>query len=130
MDEARFWSGANPDQDVPTVDVSDLKAVQNLYKTLEATHPGSGVDIEIVRTACSAGADIAAVTYRYSMLQMLKMFPGDLLAPSRANEEFHDVALNVAARIQMKWMQVGSPQPRLPFDVEAFLQDARKASLQ
>jgi hypothetical protein len=133
MDEARFWPGAKPDEDVPKVDVPDLKAMRSLYKAVEAMNPreqgGVGVDIEIVRAACSAGADIGAVSYRYSMLQLLAMFPGDLLAPWSDNGEFHDAVFKVAARIQMKWMEVGVPQPRLPFDVEVFLQEARKASL-
>jgi hypothetical protein len=52
MDEARFWPGANPDEDVPKVDVADLKAIESLYKAVEAMNPGKqggvGVDIEIV----------------------------------------------------------------------------------
>ncbi|HEY6304644.1 MAG TPA: hypothetical protein VIX14_16420 [Terriglobales bacterium] len=133
MDEDRFWPGANPDEDVPKVDVPDLKAVRGLYKAVEGMNPGQqgcvGIDIEIVRAACSAGADVGAVSYRYSMLQLLTMFPGDLLAPWSDNGEFHDAVFKVAARIQMKWIEVGVPQPRLPFDLEVFLQEVRKASL-
>ena len=133
MDEARFWPGANPDDDVPKVDVPDLKAMRSLYKAVEAMNPGKqggvGVDIEIARAACGAGADMGAVSYRYSMLQLLAMFPGDLLAPWSDNGEFQDAVFKVAARIQMKWMEVGVPQPRLPFDVEVFLQEVRRASL-
>lgn len=132
MDQARLWPGANPGEDVPKVDMADLKAVQRLYKTVGAMNPGKqgvvGVDTDIVRAACSAGADIGAVTYRCGMLGLLRMLPGDLLAPWMNSGEFHDAVFKVAASIQMKWIEVGIPRPSLPFDVEAFLQEVRKAS--
>jgi hypothetical protein len=59
MDEARFWPGANPDEDVPTVDEVDLKSVWSIYQDIETRTPGKnvGVDISIIRDACSAAAD-------------------------------------------------------------------------
>ena len=130
MHEARLWpGGGTPGEDVPTVDVADLKSVWSIYKAVEAMNPGKqgsvGVDIEIVRGACSAGADICAVTYRCAMLRILEMLYAERLVPSRANE-FLAAELKVAATIPMKWMETGVPQSGLPFDVDAFFQEVRK----
>jgi hypothetical protein len=87
--------------------------------------PWSGVDIDIIRGACSAGADIGAVTYRCAMLGILEMLSAERLVPWRANE-FLAAVLKVAATIPMKWMETGVPQSELPFDVDAFFQEVRK----
>jgi hypothetical protein len=128
MHEARLWpGGGTPGEDVPTVDVADLKSVWSIYRDMEARNPGKqfGVGIDIIRGACSAGADIGAVTYRCAMLGMLEMLSAERLVPWRANE-FLATVLKVAATIPMKWMETGVPQSGLPFDVDAFFQEVRK----
>jgi len=128
MPEARLWpSGGTPGEDVPTVDVADLKSVWSIYRDMEARNPGKqfGVDIDIIRGACSAGADIGAITYRCAMLGILEMLSAERLVSWRANE-FLAAVLKVAATIPMKWMETGVPQSGLPFDVDAFFQEVRK----
>ena len=130
MQEDPFWLVGNPGEDVPTVDVADLKSVWSIHRDMEARNPGKqgAVGISIIRDACSAGADIGAVCYRCAMLEMLGMLPRDLDVPWRANEELPDPAFKVAATIPMKWMGIGIPQSGLPFDVAAFLQGVREES--
>jgi len=130
MHEARLWpGGGTPGVDVPVVDVADLKSVWSIYRDREAGNPGIqfGVDLDIIRGVCSAGADVGAVTYRCAMLGMLEMLSAERLLPWRA-DEFFAAAAKVAATIPMQWMEAGVPQSRLPFDVDAFFEEVRKES--
>jgi hypothetical protein len=130
MDEERSWRGGNPGGDVPMVEVADLRAVWGTYQDFAARHPGKQVAVgaAVLEEACSQRVDIEAVIYRYWMLQMLEMCCGDLLAPWRQSGHFHEAVFRVAARIPMKWMEMGVPQQGLPFDVDLFAQELRKES--
>jgi hypothetical protein len=57
---------------------------------------------------------------------MLEMLPAEPQGPWRQNGEFLEAVFTVAARLLLKWMEVGVPQPGLPFDVDAFFQEVRK----
>ena len=131
MDEERCWPGGNPGEAVPAVEAADLHSVWNTHQDIEAQHPGKAVAVgaTLLEHVCSHGADIGAITYRSAMLQMLEMCGGDLLAPWRQSVHFHEDVFRVAARIPMKWMEVGVPQQGLPFDVNLFLQELSKESL-
>jgi hypothetical protein len=83
---------------------------------------------QYIKRACSARADLPAVTYRSSMLGLLEMCPGDLLAPWKRGGALDEAVFKVAATIAMKWMETGVPQSGLPFDVDAFIQEVDKES--
>lgn len=68
---------------MPTVDVSDLKAVWSICRDIEQKHPGKqvGVCTTLIESVCSPGAGNRAVMYRGGMLQILEIACGDLLNP-------------------------------------------------
>ena len=121
------FSIGNPGEDVPTIDVADLKSLWSIYRDMETRNVG-GIGIRIIRDACSAGADIGAILYRSSMIDVLEICPGDLLARWKRSGEFNEVVFRVAATIPMKWVEGGVPQSHLPFDVDAFIQELQKES--
>ena len=122
--------GGNPGEPVPAVGMKDLRSVWNIYKDIESRRSGEqvGVDISVIEHACSATADVRAVTYRCGMLQILERLPGDLLAPWKESGQLVDAVFSVAARIPMNWIGIGIPQSRLPFDVDSFLDELRLES--
>jgi hypothetical protein len=127
MQETRFPPVGNPGEDVPTIDVADFKSLWSIYRDMEARNVGS-IGIRILRDACSAGADVGAVLYRGSMIDLMEMCPGDLLARWKRSGEFDEVVFRVAATIPMKWVEGGVPQSHLPSDVDAFIQELQKES--
>ena len=124
-----LWVG-NPGEPVPVVEMEDLKSAWHIYKDIESRHPGEqvGVGISVIEHACSATADVRAVTYRCGMLQILERLAGDLLAPWQQSGQLDDSVFRVAARIPMNWISVGIPQSGLPFDIDAFLDELRAES--
>ena len=130
MQETTFSPLGNPDEAAPTIDVADLKSLWSVYHDMEMRNPGKhgAVGVGIIRDACSVGANISAVWYRGAMLQMLDMFPGELLTRWKRNGEFDEVVFRVAATIPMKRMQGGVPQSHLPLNVDAFIQELQKES--
>ena len=124
------FSIGNPGEDVPTIDVADLRSLWSIYRDMEVRNIGAlgSIGIRIVRDACSPGADIGAVLYRSSILTILEIYPGDLLARWKRSGEFDEVVFRVAATIPMKWVEGGVPQSHLPFDVDAFIQELQKES--
>ena len=124
-----LWVG-NPGEPVPVVEMEDLKSAWNIYKDIASRHPGEqvSVGISVIEHACSATADVRAVTYRCGMLQILEKLAGDLLAPWKESGQLDDAVLRVAARIPMNWIGVGIPQSGLPFDIDAFVDELRADS--
>lgn len=126
-----MWpGGGSPGEDVPIVDVADLKSVWGIHRDIEARHPGEqvGIGVDVLRRACNAGVDIGAVSYRLAMLGILAMSLSERLAPWKVDGEFPAAVFKVAATIPMKWMGIGVPQSSLPFDVDAFFQEVQKGS--
>jgi hypothetical protein len=62
------------------------------------------------------------------MLGLLEMCRGDALITWKRSGQFHGAVFRVAANIPMKWMKVGVPQPELPFDADAFVEQVREQS--
>jgi hypothetical protein len=120
----------NSGEPVPTVEMGDLKSAWNIYQDIESRHPGKqvGVDISVIQHACSATADVRAVTYRCGMLQVLERLAADRLVPWKGNGRLDDGVFSVAARIPMNWIGVGIPQSGLPFDVGSFFDELRLES--
>ena len=117
-----------PGEPVPMVDAADFKSAWNFFRQIESEHPGGGIgiDVELIKRACSAGADIGAVAYRCQMLWLLEMCRGDALIPWKRSGQFDEAVFGVAANIPMKWMEVGVPQPDLPFEADAFIEQVRE----
>jgi hypothetical protein len=134
MSENPCWPGGNPGGDVPIVDAADLESVSNLYRdvasraTTRQSESNPAIGIELLKQVCSLGADVPAVAYRYMMLQLLGHVSGLEEAPWRRLGQLNQSVLKVAARIPMKWMEVGSPQRGLPFDVDSFFLEVDKES--
>lgn len=89
----------------------------------------TATSIHLFEQVCSPGADVQAVWYRLSMLQML---PGPLgvLSPWLRDGEPVDAVFKVAATFPMERMSVGVPQQELPFDVKGFLAEIEKQNNQ
>ena len=112
-------SGAGNDGALPTVDPADL---QNVWAMLclfqrEAGGQSGSDDIRLYERVCRRDADVHAVWFRASMLQL---FAG-MLEPWTQNGEFDDVVFQVAATFPMKKMSVDVVRRGPPFDVEEFL---------
>jgi hypothetical protein len=112
---------------VPVVDSADIKVMWAYGQKLKAQHPkGLAVEVGIYKRICSPGADIRAVSYRYQMLGLLEM----MLQAAWPGGEPSANAFKVAARMDLHWMAVGTPQNGFPFSVQGFLAEALRESLQ
>ena len=127
QDERSLRPFGTPGEPVPIVDTADLESVWSTYWQIGSEHPG-GIDVGLIRRACSAGADAGAVAYRCQMLWLLEMCRGDALIIWKRSGRFHEAVFRVAANIPMKWMEVGVPQTALPFDADAFVEQVREQS--
>jgi hypothetical protein len=121
---------AGSDDALPTVNPADL---QNVWAMLclfqgQAGGPSGNDDIRLHERVCSPGADVHAIWFRASMLQVL----AGTLAPWTHNGEVDDAVFQVAAAFPMKKIPVGVAQQGLPFDVEEFVREieARTISYQ
>lgn len=112
-----------PGEAVPVVEVEDIKAVYRLHQELGARHPGKqvAVGMSLLQSACPE-ADIRAVAYRCSMLQMLER----LLQPAWDGGQLSENSFKAAAKLDLEWMPVGVVKKGLPLDLEMFLSDASR----
>ena len=108
---------------VPEVDFADMKAMWAYIQDLKQRHPEGSVAIGegIWRRGCSSDADIRAVSYRLGALGLLEM----LLQPAYSGGQWSEAALKAASKMELTWMQMGTVYNALPFDVVAFLAQAR-----
>ena len=114
--DALFGKAGEP---VPVVDLKDLKAMRDFSVELKKQHPNGrfGVGMELLKTVCSPGADVSAISYRLSLLGMFEM----ILKATYPGGHLSDKALKVAAEMELSWMPVGVPQNNMGFDVEVFI---------
>jgi hypothetical protein len=115
-----------PGAPVPAVDPEDLKAIWRLHREIASQRPGEsvGIDNTVMVGRCKPGADVHALAYRTSMLQVLQRVARDSLAPWTKNTELDDAVFRVAADIPMEWIGT-EERNRLPFDVEELLRRLR-----
>jgi hypothetical protein len=115
---------------VSTVDPKDVKAIWILSSDYEKEHPGKSgaVGVEILKSVCSPGANIAAITYRAQMMWVVEHASPEALAPWTKDERLDDAVFRAIAEVPMEWMGVGAPRHGLPFDVDDFLHRVREAA--
>ena len=114
-----------PGESVPAVDPEDLQAAHEMLVDLKNQRPDSAqlaVGVEVFRHACKPGADIPAVSYRCTMLQILPMVAPEQFAGFIKEDENLDAAVyREFASFPMTWMGGGAPREGLPFDAEELL---------
>src|SRR5881392_1038946 len=73
MDKAPPQFGGKPGEAVPEVDPNDIKAVSQFYQEMAKDHPCEqfAIGIELLGQVCKPGADVTAVYYRASMIEMI-----------------------------------------------------------
>jgi len=112
-----------PGESVPVVDVADLKAMWNYGQILKAEHPEGGVAVgmSVWKQVLPPGVDIRAVGYRLGMLNMFEM----MLRAAWTIGEPSDNAFKVAARMELKWAEVGVVHNGFLFNLEGFLAEVQ-----
>jgi hypothetical protein len=130
----------NNDDSVAAVDPADLRNIWTMQRDALSDHPDQpfAIDIRCFEQACSPEADIQALWYRISMLQMLAG-PMGLLSRWLRDGEFADCVFKVAATFPMKrpWVDVlakiqfvGAVPRGPPFDVLKFIEQIEKQNNQ
>lgn len=108
---------------VTHVNPADIKALWE--ETSE--HPGSFLGENLVKSLCSAGADIHAVSARCFIITLLKKVPGtkDMLAAYEHNGQPDDVVFRVAATIPLKKKELGLMYDDAGFKASEFFKRLR-----
>jgi hypothetical protein len=112
---------------VPAVDPDDIKAVWKLRREHEARFQGKRVGIGrgLVESICKAGADVRAVCYRATMLQLIQRFaPEKLVSWLTPEGEPSETVFQATAQVAMTWIPEGGQQG-LPIDEEQFFRIVR-----
>jgi len=107
--------------DVTAVNSDDLRKVWKMMRDLQAPTPAgpSGSSSSgLYESVCSPGANVVAVWYRASMLEVLQMLPGNPLTPWSREGQLDDTVFKVAATFPMKKLPIGLVKDGLPFDVQ------------
>lgn len=118
--------GGAPGTPVPAVDPEDLKAVWQVYRNVEMSHPGQrvGICMDSLACECKTGADIQAITYRIMMLQLIQHVAPESLAAWTKDGELDEAVFRVVADIPMEWLGKEIRQG-LPVDVDEFFRRVR-----
>ena len=107
--------------DVTAVNSDDLRNVWKMMRDLQARAPAcqsGSFSSGLYENACSPGANVVAVWYRASILEVLQMVPGNPLMPWTHGDELDDAVFQIAATFPMKKLPVGLVKNALPFDVQ------------
>jgi hypothetical protein len=107
-----------------------VKGIWILSSDCEQEHPGKlgAVGIQILKSVCSPGANIAAITYWTQMRWVVEHASPEALAPWTKDERLDDAVFRTIAEVPIEWMGVGAPRHGLPFDVDDFLHRVREAA--
>jgi hypothetical protein len=102
---------------VPVVDPQDLKILFDTYEDatkqgIKTLGPGSFIH------TCKTGADLPALWFRYSMLQLFLSRPVPELAPWMEDGKPDDVIFHEVSMIPMVWIGGGASHHGPPFDPE------------
>jgi hypothetical protein len=113
-----------PGEPVPAVDVADIKAMWDFIQDTKKRRPeGEGlfIGLGVYQGICGPGADIGAIGYRLSMLGLIE----HLLESAYPGGQWSEAALKSLATMELTWMPVGVSRQGFPFDLVAFLAQAR-----
>jgi hypothetical protein len=112
---------------VPQVDPSDMKALWALYEDSRKRHPEGGVMIgrRLMQALCKPGADVTAISYRATKLELLRHILPDIMEP--LIQEKLDGVLKAVSEIPMKWIGA-KVHHGWTFDPEDFLHRVREAA--
>jgi len=117
MDMEGWDSSPGP---IPAVDPSDLRKVWDFMSGIPDTGSGAtGVDVDVFKSICSPGADVIAVWWRASLLQLGERL--GLVSRWLSNGRLDDAVINVAADFPMDKIEAGVLYNGLPFDVQKFI---------
>lgn len=111
-----------PGTPVPEVDPGDVKAVWELYRDVEARHPGQQVAVGagLMALHCSKGADLHAVGYRAAFLSMMVTHAPEIASWVKGGQP-HEALFRAIAQTRMEWMQPGVERKGPPFSMEEFM---------
>ena len=107
--------------DVAAVSPDDLRNVWTMMRDFEARTPvgqTGRLSSGLYEGACSPGANVLAVWYRASILEVLQMLPENPLTPWSHRGELDDAVFQIAATFPMKKLPIGLVKDGLPFDVQ------------
>jgi hypothetical protein len=111
-------------RNVRPVNPVELKKAWNFWRNFEAHHPGAGFGRALAQINRGPSSDLHYwASYRAAMLYVVILDPADPLAPWRRGLGLDDIVFRVAA-FPIKWVGQGVRE-RLPFDVDAFLQQLK-----
>jgi hypothetical protein len=128
MDEAEFQAlfGGAPGTPVPQVDPRDVKTIWAKQRDIERRHPGQLCAVAAA-TYIKPDANVQAVGYRATMLEMVRHVAPDLLKPWTTEDGLEDVVFRAIAEIPMEWIGEGV-RSGWPFDPDEFLRRVREAA--
>ncbi len=111
-----------PGTAVPEVDPADVKVLWELYREVEASHPGQqvGIGSGLVAQRCSKGADIQALGYRTSFLRLMAAHAEEI-SPWIKDGQPDAALFHATAHTRMEWMQSGVERQGPPFSMEEFM---------
>jgi hypothetical protein len=126
---ARLTPRTDEDGFVGSVDPADLRKICNLYREIQARHPGAHfrIDINLLERVCSLGTDAKSCAYRSSILSLLQE-PMGVLSRWVVNGELDQRVFDVAASFPIKWIKPGIPQQGFPLDVQGFIRQVEQAT--
>ena len=107
--------------EVAAVNPDDLRNVWTMMRDFEACTPvgqTGSFSSGHYEGACSPGANVLAVWYRASILEVLQMLPENPLTPWSHRGELDDAVFQIAATFPMKKLPIGLVKDGLPFDVQ------------
>jgi hypothetical protein len=107
--------------DVTTVNSIDLRNVWKMIRDSRARTPAvqsGSFSSGLFENACSPGANVVAVWYRASILEVLQMLPENPLMPWSREGELDDAVFQIAATFPMKKLPISLVKNGLPLDVQ------------
>jgi hypothetical protein len=115
-----FLSNVSNNGLIVPIDPADLKNVWKLGREMQEEHPKehTAIDLRVLETVCSPGANVMAVWYRASMLGLLAELVG--LFPPEMPEDAKNVIFKIFAQFPIKLMGPGVSQG-FPLDVQEFM---------
>ena len=131
MDQAELQAlfGGAPGTPVPQVDPEDVKAVWMLSQDTKKDHPTGQnlfIGVEVFERTCKPGANIKAVFYRATKIEILRSVTPAVMEPLLRDKS--DAVFRAAAEIPMEWIGVGIVHHGWVFDLDDFVRPVNEAA--